>query len=226
MRATAWIRLVGLITVVFGSEPFVTWSAEEQTSSVLRIHKPAGHVIYRDGSLLNVGDEVAMRCEIVEPFYRYLGDLPPGGKVNVSFLKTRFTAQYLTSAGLAKWRRIKETFYPTVDWELPEIGLEVVCELRGLTIGVAVNSLKPIINVAIEVLPDLPVRISNDRVRYVQSPVSVAGQHVVFGSEAGFALLLLEEHPTYSVPIQVSFEYQGVRYEKLVLFSFAREELR
>lgn len=200
--------------------------AEDDQGAVLRIHKPAGHVIYRDGVLLNVGDEVAMRCEIVEPFYRYLGDLPPGGQVNVSSIKTRFIAQYLTPAGLAKWRRIKETFYPKVEWDLPEIGLNVRCELRGLTLEVTVRSLKPITNIAIEVLPDLPVRIANDRVRYVQSPVSVAGQHVVFGSEAGFALLLLEDRQIYSVPVQVSFEYQGVRYEKLILFSFAREELR
>jgi len=217
------LRWLAVILVLL---PAAARAAEEPASPVLRIHKPAGHVIYRDGSLINVGDEVAARCEVIEPFYRYLGDLPPGGKVNVSFLKTRFTAQYLTPAGLAKWRRIKETFYPTVDWELPEIGLEVVCELRGLTLEVAVRSLKPITNVAIEVLPDIPIRISNDRVRYVQSPISVAGQHVVFGSEAGFALLLLEERPTYSVPIQVSFDYGGIRYEKLVLFSFAREELR
>jgi hypothetical protein len=211
--ALAWLPLV--------------WAAEDdEGSKVLRIYKPAGHVICRDGSLINVGDEMAAHCEIIEPFYRYLGELPPGGSVNVSSIKTRFVVQYLTPAGLAKWRRIKETFYPTVDWELPEIGLEVVCELRGLTLEATVNSIKPITNVAIEVLPDVPVRISNDRVRYVQSPVSVAGQHVVFGSEAVFALLLLEERPTYSVPIQVSFEYQGIRYEKLVLFSFAREELR
>lgn len=215
-----WLALILLLL------PAAARAAEEPASPVLRIHKPAGHVIYRDGSLINVGDEVAARCEVIEPFYRYLGDLPPGGKVNVSMLKTRFTAQYLTPAGLAKWRRVKETFYPTVDWELPEIELEVACELRGLTLEVAVRSLKPITNVAIEVLPDTPIRISNDRVRYVQSPISVAGQHVVFGSEAGFALLLLEERPTYSVPIQVSFDYGGIRYEKLVLFSFAREELR
>lgn len=218
-------RLV--VTVVALTCLPLAWAAEEeQRSGLLRIYKPAGHVIYRDGALINVGDEVAARCEIVEPFYRYLGDLPPGGKVNVSFLKTRFIAQYLTPAGLAKWRRIKETFYPKVEWELPEIGLEVVCELRGLTLEVTVRSLKPVTNVAIEVLPDLPVRISNDRVRYVQSPVSVAGQHIVFGSEAVFALLLLEERPSYSVPVQVSFEYGGILYEKLVLFSFAREELR
>ncbi len=217
------IVAVALLCALAGA----AWAAEDDDGSkVMRIYKPAGHVIYRDGSLLNVGDEVAMRCEITEPFYKYLGDLPPGGKVNVSFLKTRFTAQYLTPAGLAKWRRIKETFYPKVEWDLPEIGLEVVCELRGLTLEVTVRSLKPVTNTAIEVLPDVPVRISNDRVRYVASPVSVAGQHVVFGPEAGFALLLLEERPSYSVPIQVSFEYQGVRYEKLVLFSFAREELR
>lgn len=214
------------IAVVVALLPAAARAAEESTSATLRIHKPAGHVIYREGALINVGDEVAARTEIIEPFYRYLGDLPPGGKVNVSDLKTRFTAQYLTPAGLAKWRRIKETFYPTADWDLPEIGLEVVCELRGLTLEVTAHSLKPITNVAIEVLPDLPIRISNDRVRYVQSPVSVAGQHVVFGSEADFSLLLLEERPTYSVPVQVSFEYGGIRYEKLVLFSFAREELR
>lgn len=220
------MRRVAVALVALTCLPLAGAAEEEQRSGLLRIHKPAGHVIYRDGSLVNVGDEVAMRCEIVEPFYTYLGDLPPGGKVNVSFLKTRFVMQYLTPAGLAKWRRIKETFYPKVEWDLPEIGLEVVCELRGLTLEVTMNSIKPITNVAIEVLPDLPVRISNDRVRYVQSPVSVAGQHIVFGSEAAFALLLLEERPTYSVPVQVSFEYQGVRYEKLVLFSFAREELR
>ena len=217
------IVAVALLCALAGA----AWAAEDDDGSkVMRIYKPAGHVIYRDGSLINVGDEVAMRCEITEPFYKYLGDLPPGGKVNVSFLKTRFTAQYLTPAGLSKWRRIKETFYPKVEWDLPEIGLEVVCELRGLTLEVTVRSVKPVTNTAIEVLPDVPVRISNDRVRYVASPVSVAGQHVVFGLEAGFSLLLLEERPSYSVPIQVSFEYQGVRYEKLVLFSFAREELR
>ena len=219
MRAVVAVLLLGLLVAVAVAE-------DDEGSKVLRIYKPAGHVIYRDGALLNVGDEVAMRCEITEPFYRYLGDVPPGGKVNVSFLKTRFTAQYLTPAGLAKWRRIKETFYPKIEWDLPEIGLEVVCELRGLSLEVTIRSLKPVTNAAIEVLPDIPIRISNDRVRYVQSPVSVAGQHTVFGSEAGFALLLLEERPSYSVPIQVSFEYQGVRYEKLVLFSFAKEELR
>lgn len=216
--------VVGAVLVMGGVATHAL--AENDQGSVLRIHKPAGHVIYRDGSLINVGDEVAMRCEITEPFYRYLGDLPSGGKVNVSFLKTRFTLQCLTPAGLAKWRRIKETFYPTVDWQMPEIGLEIVCELRGLTLEVTVRSIKPITNTAIEVLPDVPVRIANDRVRYVQSPVSVAGQHTVFGSEAAFALLLLEERTSYSVPIQVSFEYQGVRYEKLILFSFAREEVR
>jgi len=223
MRLSPWVRVV-MVGLLLGRQS--VWAEDSAASSVLRIHKPAGHVIYRDGGLLNVGDEVAARTEIIEPFYRYLGDLPPGGKVNVNSIKTRFTVQYLTPAGLAKWRRIKETFYPTVDWDLPEVGLEVVCELRGLTLEVTVRSLKPITNTAIEVLPDIPIRISNDRVRYVQSPVSVAGQHTVFGSEAAFALLLLEERPSYSVPIQVSFEYQGVRYEKLILFSFAREELR
>lgn len=223
MRAEPWVGVVMVTAALTGRS---VWADDSVGSSVLRIHKPAGHIIYRDGALINVGDEVAARTEIIEPFYRYLGDLPPGGKVNVSMLKTRLSVQYLTPAGLAKWRRIKETFYPTVSWDLPEIGLEVVSELRGLTLEVTVHSLKPVTNVAIEVLPDLPIRIANDRVRYVQSPVSVAGQHVVFGSEGDFALLLLEERPTYSVPIQVSFEHQGVRYEKLVLFSFAREELR
>ncbi|MDP3723936.1 MAG: hypothetical protein Q8R91_10680 [Candidatus Omnitrophota bacterium] len=203
------------------------WAAEDgQSPGVLRIHKPAGHVIYRDGSLLNAGDEVAARCELVEPFYRYLGDVPPGGKVSVSWIKTRFTVQYLTPAGLAKWRRVKETFYPKIEWDLPEIGLDVTCALKGLTLSVDVQSLKPITNTAIEVLPDLPVRISEERIRYVASPVAVAGQHVVFGWRGSFPLLLLQERPTYSVPVQVSFEYQGVRYEKLILYSFAREELR
>lgn len=213
--------------VVCGLLTQLAWAEDERGQpNILRIYKPAGHVIYRDGALLNVGDAVAARCEIIEPFYKYLGNIPSGGKVNVSFLKTRFIAQYLTPAGLAKWRRIKETFYPKIEWDLPEIGLEVVCELKGLTLEVTVNTLKPVTNVAIEILPDLPVRISNDRVRYVQSPVGVASQHVVFGFEGRFALLLLQDRPTYSVPIQVSFEYQGIRYEKLILFSFAREELR
>lgn len=202
--------------------------AEEGTGSptLLRIHKPAGHVMYQGGFLINVGDEVAVRCEITEPFYKYLGDIPPTGKINVSFIKMRFTLQYLTPAGLSRWRRIKETFYPQVKWELPEIGLDVRCALQGLLLKVNISAIKPITNVAIEILPDVPIRIANDRVRYVQSPIGVAGQNLIFGWQGSFPLLLLQERPVYSIPIQVSFEYQGVRYEKLLFYSFAKEEMR
>lgn len=217
-------RLGVLVWLILVCE--AAWPAEGPRAQVLRIHKPAGHVAYRDGSLINVGDEMAARCEVVEPFYRYLGDLPPGGRVNVAFLKTRFTLQYLTPAGLSRWRRIKETFWPKVEWELPEIGLDIRCELKGLTLSVRVSALKPITNVAIEIPPDVPIRIANDRVRYVQSPIGVAGQNIVFGVQATFPLLLLQERPSYAVPIQITFDYQGIRYEKLLFYSFTRAEVR
>jgi hypothetical protein len=196
----------------------------EQHSEVLKMATPSGHVALEQGALVNRGDAAAVHCEIIDPIYRYLGDLPPGASVEVA-LSVPFTVQYLTPAGLAKWRRVTQPFTPEVDRPLPDVGLLIDCELRGLTLGVIVEAREPIANVAIEILRELPVRIADERVRYATSPVAVAGQSVVTGPQASFPLLLLEDRPLYSVPISVRFDYQGVRHAQLLFYGFAKEQL-
>ena len=179
---------------------------------------------YKDGSLVNVGAEALLRVEIVEPFYRYIGDIAAGQKAPIPDIATKFTVQYSAKKWLGGYETMKETFIPGLSSKGPAVGLDIKTCLRGDILIVKVFSEEEISAVFIEILSDIPVRISEDRVRYVLSSVGVEEQNIKRGPEARFRLCLLQEQEFYKVPIQVTFVYKEVVYDKMFFFSFKRKE--
>jgi hypothetical protein len=119
---------------------------------------------------------------------------------------------------------MKESFIPIVDSKGPDVGLDVQAELKGDTLSIKVSAVDKISGIFIEVLSDIPIKISDDRTRYILSNVGVRGQSLKRGPEADFKLYLLTEQEFYKVPIQITYVFQGCVYDKFFTFSFKREE--
>ncbi len=189
-----------------------------------KVSKRIAKLVYEEGFLINAGEEDLLRVEIISPFYRYLGDIPKGRKINVSDLKTRFTVQYTIKQWIGEYETMNETFIPAFNNQGPDVGLEVICSLDKDTLTVKVTSNEKISGVFIEILSDIPIKISNDRIRYILSAVGVSGQSLQKGPEAGFKLYLISDLAYYKVPVQITYIFQGSVYDRVFFFSFKKED--
>jgi len=79
---------------------------------------------------------------------------------------------------------------------------------------------------ALEILSDIPIKISDDRTRFVLSSVGVRGQNLKRGPEADFKLYLLVDQKFYKVPVQITYVFGGCAYDKFFIFSFKKEEFK
>jgi hypothetical protein len=183
-------------------------------------------LIYKDGYLINVGEEALLRVEIIDPFYRYLGDIEKDKTVNIKDVKTKFTVRYTIRAWIGEYETMTQSFIPVFDTKGPDPGLEVNVDLKGDILSIKVTSIDKITGIFIEILSDIPIKISNDRIRYVLSNVGVVGQSLQSGPEATFKIVLLIDQDFYKVPIQISYIFQGSNYDKIFTFSFRREDFK
>ena len=183
-------------------------------------------LIYKEGYLINQGEQDLLRAEITAPFYRYLGDIPQGAKVNVSDIKTKFTVQYTAKQWIGEYEIMKETFIPEIKQKAHPASLNVQTKLKGNTLSVKVSSQDKISDIFIEILSDIPIKISEDRTRFVLSSVGVRGQNLKRGPEADFKLYLLVDQKFYKVPVQITYVFGSCAYDKFFIFSFKKEEFK
>lgn len=216
MRLIKWLVIISIGAVLGFAQ-----SRETATASEKKLTKLA----YEDGNLINVGEEPILKSEIISPFYKYLGDIAKGEKINVNYIRTKFTVQYLLPSGLAEYEQIKQTFIPIFKEAVPDIGLDITSSLKGERLYVKVSSKKDISNVNIEILPDIPIRISHDRIRYIISSVGVEGQNIAFSHEADFGIILLQDKEIYKIPIQIHYKFAGLDYKKLIFYTFRKEAI-
>jgi len=183
-------------------------------------------LIYRDGFLINQGQEDLLNVEIVSPFYMYLGAIRKNKSVNVSHVKTKFVVQYTARQWLGEYEIMKQTFIPLILGVDLDVGLGLKAYLKGSNLKIMVTSRKKITDTFIEILSDIPIKISDDRVRYVLSSVGVSGQNLKRGPIVNFKLHLLADQEFYKVPIQVTYVYGGASYDKVFFFSFKVKDFK
>ena len=183
-------------------------------------------LIYQDGCLVNKGEEALLSVEIIEPFYKYIGNMQVNASVDVSYVKTKFTVQYTARQWIGANETMKQTFIPRLDRPEMETGLDVQAYLQENSLRVIVSSAKNISDVFIEVLSDIPIKISDDKIRYILSSVGVNGQNLKRGPIANFKLCLLQDQEFYKVPLQVTYVYGGVSYDRVFYFSFKKEDFK
>lgn len=196
--------------------------AEEEAPKMKNLIK----LIYKDGHLMNIGEEDLLRAEIISPFYRYLGDIEKDKTVNVKDIKTKFTVRYTIKQWIGEYETMIETFMPIFDSKGPDVGLDVKVELIDKSLVIKVASVDRITDIFIEILQDIPIKISDERVRYILSNVGIMGQNLKKGPEARFRLYLLTEQDFYKVPIQITYIFQGSNYDRIFTFSFRKEDFK
>ena len=121
---------------------------------------------------------------------------------------------------------MKKTFIPEFEATGLEHGLKVITNLIGDLLNVKVTSPEKIKDIFIEILSDIPIKISEDRVRYILSSVGVKGQNLKIGPVANFRLYLINDRPFYKVPVDISYVYNGLIHERVFFFSFTKEEFQ
>jgi len=214
------MRLICLILVLILSTALGSLYADKETKTLKEMTK----LIYEKGFLINEGKEDLIYAEIISPFYRYLGDIKKNQRVDVSDIKTKFTVQYTIKQWIGEYETMKETFIPLLENQGPDIGLEINSTLDKDTLTIRVTTAEKLKDIFIEILSDIPIKISNDRIRYVLSSVGVNGQSLKNGSQASFKLILLADQDYYKVPIQITYIYQGSVYDRMFFFSFKKED--
>jgi len=182
------------------------------------------NLIYEKGYLVNEGSEDLINAEIISPFYRFIGSIPGGNRVNVSDIKTKFTIKFTSRKWLGEVETMKKTFIPEYESTGLEHGLKVITKLIGDLLNVKVTSSEEIKDIFIEILSDIPIKISEDRVRYILSSVGVKGQNLKVGPETSFRLYLINDRPFYKLPVNISYVYNGFIHERVFFFSFTKEE--
>ncbi len=191
--------------------------AKEDTTQTKKLIK----LIYsEDGYLANAGEEDILRVEITSPFYRYIGNMPRGKMVDISDIKTKFTVQYTARQWLGGYEIMTQSFIPVIGRHAKDAGLDIKAELRKNVLIVDVKSESEISDIFIEILSDIPIKISNDRVRYILSSVGAIGQNLKRGPNAEFKLTLLNYQEFYIVPIQITYVFEGRVYNQVFTFSF------
>ena len=195
--------------------------AKEDSRQTKRLIK----LIYsEEGCLVNAGEEDILNVEIISPFYRYIGNMAKEKRVDVSDIKTKFIVQYTARQWLGGYETMTESFIPLIKQHTEDIGLDIKAELKKNVLIVNVYSKDKISDIFIEVLSDIPIKISNDRVRYVLSSVGVEGQNLKRGPHAEFRLSLLSYQEFYAVPIQVTYVFEGRVYNQVFTFSFRTKD--
>ncbi|MEW6008229.1 MAG: hypothetical protein AB1629_01155 [Candidatus Omnitrophota bacterium] len=210
-----WITLILILFIATS----LLYAEEEQ-----KTYSPKSKLIYDGRYLINTGKKDILHLEIIFPFYRYLGGLKQGQRINVSNIKTKFTVQYTVKEWIGEYKTMKETFVPLIEPKGPDVGLDVKADLKGDILKIKVSSAEKIQDIFIEILSDISVKISNDRIRYVLSSVGVVGQNLKRGPEADFKLYLITDQPYYKVSIQITYVFQGAVYDKVFSFSFRKED--
>jgi hypothetical protein len=186
----------------------------------------AAKLAFSGGYLVNVGESDLLCVEITNPFYRYIGDIPRGGKAAVPDVRSKFTARYTSKQWIGGYESMEDTFIPGISRTSPDIGLDLKVILRGDILIVTVSSKDEISDIFVEVLQDIPVRISEDKVKYTPSSVGVKGQNLKRGPDARFQLYLLREEEFYKVPIQVTYVHNGSAYDRVFFYSFGRGDFK
>jgi hypothetical protein len=189
-----------------------------------KVTKRLIQLIYEEGYLVNVGEEDLLGVEIINPFYRYIGNIPKGKRVNVTDIKTKFIVQFSARQWIGGYEVMSETFIPVISSKGPDVGLDVNVELKGDTLFIKVSSVDKITDIFIQILSDIPIKISDDRTRYILSSVGVRGQNLKRGPEATFTLYLLSDQDFYTVPIQITYIFQGCVYDRVFTYSFKKED--
>ena len=185
---------------------------------------PSAKIIYQDGYLRNIGDESALRCEIISPFYKYIGNINPGKRVDISYIKAKFTISYLIPDWLGEYTQVKENFLPKFKYKtLIALEVRVRCQLKDSFLEVELIADKKLKNATIEIPPEIPVKISGTRTRYITSQILVLGPNVIYGQRAEFKIVPLSNAEYSTVPIQITYQYQGIEYQELLFYSFRTE---
>ena len=185
---------------------------------------PSAKIIYQDGYLRNIGDEPALRCEIISPFYKYIGNINPGKRVDISYIKAKFTISYLIPDWLGEYTQVKETFLPKFKYKVliaPEVRIR--CQLKDSFLEVEIIADRKLKNATIEIPQEIPVKISETRTRYITSQILVLGPNVIYGQRAEFKIISLSETEYSTVPIQITYQYKGIEYQELLFYSFRTE---
>jgi len=141
-------------------------------------------------------------------------------------IKTKFTVQYTAKQWIGEYEIMKETFIPEIKTKTPPAVLDVKAQLKGNTLSIKVSSQDKISDIFIEILSDIPIKISDDRTRFVLSSVGVRGQNLKRGPEADFKLYLLVDQKFYKVPVQITYVFGSCVYDKFFIFSFKKEEFK
>lgn len=212
------MRLICVILICFITIGLLYAEEEDKT------YFTKSKLIYDGKYLINTGEKDLLHLEVIFPFYRYLGNLKQGQRINISFIKTKFTVQYTIKEWIGEYKTMKETFIPLIEPQGPDVGLDVKADLKGDILTISVTSAEKIQDIFIEVLSDIPVKISNDRVRYVLSNVGVVGQNLKRGPQADFKLYLITDQPYYKVSIQITYVFHGAVYDRVFSFSFRKED--
>jgi hypothetical protein len=194
--------------------------AEEEAKQTKKLIK----LIYEEGYLINAGEEELLAVEIINPFYRYIGNIPKGKRANVTDVKTKFTVQFSARQWIGGYETMSETFIPVIDSRGPDVGMDVNVELKESILFVKIASADKITDTFIQILSDIPIKISDDRTRYILSSVGVQGQNLIRGPEAQFKLHLLSDQEFYTIPIQITYCFQGCVYDTVFTFSFKKED--
>ena len=194
-------------------------------SSAEKINTVKVSLVLKGGWLINYSNKTLYSLEIISPFYKYLGDLSPYQKRNLSYMKTKFKVNFYIKS-LGGYSQMQKEFIPYVkrkSYKFPKIKIEI--KYKDCRLKIKLTSQQTLDYTLIEIPQDYPVNISEDRKRYVFSDVAVLGQNLISGTSAEFILYPLKEEPLYKVPVQITFIYRDTLYEKLVFYYLKKEDL-
>ena len=182
-------------------------------------------LILKKGWLINYSNIPLYSVEVISPFYKYLGDLFPYQKRNISYIKTKFKVRFYIKT-LGGYKDMQKEFIPYIKRKpttSPKIKIDI--EYKDCKLKIKLTSQEALNYTLIEIPQDYPVNISQERKRYVFSSVAVLGQNLIAGDYAEFTLCPLKDQKLYKVPIQISFIYKDTLYEKLIFYYLKKENL-
>lgn len=182
-------------------------------------------LILKKGWLINYSNIPLYSVEVISPFYKYLGDLFPYQKRNISYIKTKFKVRFYIKT-LGGYSQMQKEFIPYIKRKPttpPKIRIDI--KYKDCKLKIKLTSQEALNYTIIEIPQDYPVNISQERKRYVFSTVAVLGQNLIAGDYAEFTLCPLKDQKLYKVPIQISFIYKDTLYEKLIFYYLRKENL-
>jgi hypothetical protein len=108
-------------------------------------------LILKDGWLINTSDTTLYSLEIVNPFYKYLGNLYPHQKRNISYIKTKFKIRFYIKT-LGGYKEMEKEFIPYIKrkpLQFPEIKIEI--RYKNCKLKIKLTSRKPLSYTLIEI---------------------------------------------------------------------------